>query len=114
MSGVKGMFDRFSRSPTYAQAVRARIRAGGIVKRLEDHVLGKVEMSASQVSAALGLLRKCVPDLSTMEHTGKDGGPIQHKVDEMTTLDKARAIHFAMSEAAEAVRKARSSSEGAV
>jgi len=28
-------------------------------------------MEASQVTAALGLLRKCVPDLASMEHTGE-------------------------------------------
>lgn len=76
MSGIKGMHERFSRSPHYAEAVRARIRAGGIVKRLEEHVLGKVDMTATQVSAALGLLRKTVPDLSAVEHTGKDGAPL--------------------------------------
>jgi hypothetical protein len=98
MAGVKGMHERFSRSPGYALAVRARIRAGGIVKRLEDHVLGKVEMTASQVTAALGLLRKCVPDLATVEHTGEGGGPI-----EFTNVDKqevARRYAFLMSSAA--------------
>lgn len=91
MSGVKGMHDRLSRSPGYAEAVRSRIRAGGIVNRLEQHVLGKVEMSASQVSAALGLLRKCVPDLASMEHTGRDGGPIEVAV---TDDDLARWLAF--------------------
>lgn len=50
------------RSPTYAAAVTARIKAGGIVDRLHKHVLGTVEMSASQVTAAIALLRKVVPD----------------------------------------------------
>ena len=77
MAGVKGMHESWKRSPRYAEAVRARIRAGGIVKRLEDHILGTIELSATQVSAALGLLRKTVPDLATVEHTGKDGGPIE-------------------------------------
>lgn len=76
--------------------------------RLEQHVLGKVEMSATQVSAALGLLRKCVPDLSNVEHTGKDGGPI--KVEEVSNVEAARAIAFAMAEAAQAVKKAQRSS----
>lgn len=107
MSGVKGMHERFSRSPTYAEAVRARIRAGGIVKRLEDHVLGKVEMSATQVSAALGLLRKSVPDLASVEHSGIGGGPIQ--VQEVDSIDAARAVAFAMAQAAEAVKKAKRS-----
>lgn len=77
MSGVKGMHQRASRSPSYAEAVRARIRAGGIAKRLEEHILGKVEMTASQVQAALGLLRLVVPQQANVEHTGKGGGPIE-------------------------------------
>lgn len=70
MAGVKGMHERLSTSPHYAARVRARIKAGGIAKRLEDHVAGKVEMSTSQVTAALGLLKKVVPDLS---HQTLDG-----------------------------------------
>ena len=64
MAGKKGSRDPLSTSPTYAAAIRARIQSGVIVDRLEKHVLGKVEMTATQVTAALGLLRKCVPDLS--------------------------------------------------
>ena len=71
MSGVKGMFEGRRQSPKYVEAVRNRIRAGGIVNRLEKHVLGKIEMSASQVTAALGLLRKVVPDISSIEHSGE-------------------------------------------
>lgn len=71
MSGVKGMHARLSTSPVYAEKVRARIKAGGIVQRLQKHVLGEVQMSASQVTAALGLLRKVVPDVSHMEHSGE-------------------------------------------
>lgn len=71
------MHERASRSAAYAEAVRARIRAGGIMKRLEDHVVGKVDMRPSQVTAALGLLKKVVPDLSAHEHTGRDGGDLK-------------------------------------
>lgn len=77
MAGVKGMFERGRKSPGYADAVRARIRAGGIVYRLEQHVLGKIAMEPSAVTAALGLLRKVVPDLASHEHTGPGGGPIE-------------------------------------
>lgn len=76
MAGVKGMHQRASKSAAYAEAVRARIRAGGIARRLEDHVLGKVEMSTSQVTAALGLLKKVVPDQAQLQHTGADGGEL--------------------------------------
>lgn len=76
MAGVKGMHWRASTSPVYAESVRSRIRAGGIAKRLEGHVLGKVEMTSSQVTAALGLLKKVVPDQEHLQHTGLAGNPI--------------------------------------
>jgi hypothetical protein len=97
MAGVKGMHARLSTSPSYAEKVRARIRAGGIVHRLEQHVLGKVEMTASQVTAALGLLRKCVPDLASVEHSGPGGGPIPF---EMSPADVARRYAFLLAKTA--------------
>ena len=39
-------------------------------KRLEDHALGKVEMTNTQVRAAEILLKKVIPDLSAVEHSG--------------------------------------------
>jgi len=57
--------------------VREKIRASQLVNRLEDHVLGTVEMTSTQVSAALGLLKKCVPDLSATELTGEGGGEVE-------------------------------------
>ena len=47
--------------------MRRRIQASMIINRLTDHVLGKVDMPASAVTAALGLLRKVAPDLSAVE-----------------------------------------------
>ena len=35
-----------------------------IAHRLQKHILGKCDMSQTQVTAALGLLRKTLPDLS--------------------------------------------------
>jgi hypothetical protein len=55
--------------------VREKIRATQLVNALENHVLGRRKMTASQVSAALGLLRKCVPDLAIMEL----GGEVLHR-----------------------------------
>lgn len=106
MAGVPGMFDRKSRSPAYAEAVRSRIRAGGIVKRLEDHILGKVEMAASQVTAAIALLRKVVPDLSTTQVTGPNGGPVQFQ--EITDeLEIARRLSYILTAADDAIKKAK-------
>jgi hypothetical protein len=35
-----------------------------------------VRMTSDQVRAALGLLRKTIPDLAVTSHTGPDGGPV--------------------------------------
>ena len=53
--------------------VRARIQESMIENRLVDHVHGRIEMSATQVTAALGLLRKVVPDLAAVQHSGSIG-----------------------------------------
>lgn len=44
---------------------RRKIRASGILDALIEYAEGRREMSSSQVSAALGLLKKALPDLST-------------------------------------------------
>ena len=49
------------------EVVRARIKAGMLVKALIDHTLGNREMVPSQVTAGLGLLKKVIPDLSAMD-----------------------------------------------
>jgi hypothetical protein len=53
------------------EKVRERMRTTMLVRRLTKHVLGKVDMSATQVTAALGLLKKTLPDLNAIEHTGE-------------------------------------------
>lgn len=58
---------------------RAAIKTSQIINRLTNHVLGTLknevtkeptEMSASQVTAALGLLKKVIPDLSATNVQG--------------------------------------------
>ncbi len=56
---------------SHPERVRARIRTTQLTRRLTKHVLGKVEMSATQVTAALGLLKKTLPDLSATELSGE-------------------------------------------
>lgn len=55
---------------------RVKIQNSNILNALIEHVDGKREMSATQVSAGLGLLRKALPDLANVQHTGEDGGPL--------------------------------------
>lgn len=51
-----------------SEYTRTRIQATMLVNRLENHVQGKCKMASTQVTAALGLLRKAVPDLSATSH----------------------------------------------
>lgn len=46
---------------------RAKIRNSNILNALIEHAEGKREMSSTQVTAALGLLKKAMPDLSSVE-----------------------------------------------
>ena len=50
--------------------VRQRIKAGVLLFRLKEHALGRIEMTATQLKAAEILLRKAVPDIKSVEHSG--------------------------------------------
>ena len=69
MAGKKGMHTR-TLHPARVEEIREKIKSTLIINKLENHILDGVEMSSSQVTAALGLLRKAVPDLSATELTG--------------------------------------------
>lgn len=64
-------------NPRHQDMVRAKIQASVIINRLQKHIAGKVDMSASQVTAARILLDKTLPNLQATELTGQDGGPVQ-------------------------------------
>lgn len=53
------------------EKVRQRIRTGVLVRRLVNHALGNLEMSATQVKAAEIVLRKVIPDMKSIEHSGE-------------------------------------------
>lgn len=56
---------------------RVKIQNSNILNALIEHVEGKRDMSATQVSAGLGLLKKALPDLSTVTLQGdEEGGPV--------------------------------------
>ena len=52
-----------------------KIQTSQIINRLTKHVLGDLELSSTQVTAALGLIKKTLPDISavSIEGTGDDG-----------------------------------------
>jgi antitoxin component HigA of HigAB toxin-antitoxin module len=41
-----------------------------LLKRLQDHFLGKIKLDNSQVTVGLGLLKKTMPDLAATELSG--------------------------------------------
>jgi hypothetical protein len=57
--------------------VRARIQTSQLVNRLTDHALGEVELSATQIRAIEILLKKSIPDLSSIEVSGDEENPLQ-------------------------------------
>lgn len=61
---------RGTKEQGWSDNVRQRIRTSMLLNRLHDHILGKIKMDGSQVTAALGLLKKAVPDLSAVEMSG--------------------------------------------
>lgn len=49
---------------------RVKIANSNILNALIEHVQGQREMSATQVTAGLGLLKKALPDLQNVEMSG--------------------------------------------
>lgn len=57
-------------------AHRDKIKNSNILNYLLRHIEGKRDMSPTQVQAALALLKKSLPDLSSVEHTGNAENPM--------------------------------------
>jgi hypothetical protein len=70
-------------NPKQDERARCAIQTSQLVNRLNNFALdeaNRVVMSSDQVRAALGLLRKTIPDLAVTSHTGEDGGPLTIQV----------------------------------
>ena len=62
---------------TMSNEHRAKIQNSQVLKALIEHAEGTREMSATQVTAGLGLLRKALPDLSATTIGGDpETGPV--------------------------------------
>lgn len=69
----------------HPEEVRQKIQASQLINRLMDHVNSPTPlMDGSQVTAATKLLNKVLPDLSSTQLTGGDGGPVQFVIRDMT------------------------------
>ena len=56
---------------------RSKIANSQILNRLIDHHLGKLELSKTQVDVGLALLKKVMPDLQAIQHSGDADNPIE-------------------------------------
>lgn len=53
-----------------AKNLRDKINVIALIEALERHVLGETEMTSTQVSAALALLKKTLPDMADPARLG--------------------------------------------
>jgi hypothetical protein len=49
---------------------RTKIQVTQLLNRLTNHAMGKLDLSPTQVKAIEIMLRKALPDLSAVEHSG--------------------------------------------
>lgn len=66
--------------PAYkmSNAHRDKIKNSNILNALIEHAEGDREMSSTQVTAGLGLLRKVMPDLAATADVNPDSEPVKH------------------------------------
>ena len=57
---------------------RRKIANSNVLNYLLRHIEGKREMSATQVSAGIALLKKVIPDLSSVTVGGDEDNPVEH------------------------------------
>ena len=58
---------------------RVKIQNSNVLNALIEHAEGRREMSSTQVTAALGLLKKALPDLTNVTLSGDADKP--HKIE---------------------------------
>ena len=65
--------------PLHDVQTRLKIKTSQLVNRLQAFALGEpgVEMSRSQVAAAIALLKKTLPDLQAIEVSGDANNPLR-------------------------------------
>jgi hypothetical protein len=68
---------------------RVKIQQSNILNALLEHVQGKREMSATQVSAGIALIRKILPDLSQTTIEGGEN-PLTFQQIERLIVDHAK------------------------
>ena len=63
--------------PKHSDEVRAKIQASMLIRGLQDNFEGKKNLTSGQIKSAEILLRKSVPDLSSIELSSDPDKPVQ-------------------------------------
>ena len=61
----------------HAEQTRRAIQATKLVQRLQDCAMGRLELSKEQIRSIEILLKKTLPDLSSVELTGDAENPVR-------------------------------------
>jgi len=70
-------------NPSHDQRTRDKIKTSQLINRLQSFVNGKVKLAPAQVTAALGLLKKTLPDLTATELSGSMSLTHEEALDEL-------------------------------
>ena len=65
------------------EMTRRKIQTSQLINRLNNHAVGKCDMTNTQVRAAEVLLKKVLPDLQALQHSGDPDKPLVHKVEQV-------------------------------
>lgn len=71
------------------EKTRSKIQTSQLLNRLNGHVFDGIELSQTQLKAIEILLKKTLPDLTSIAMTGADGGALQVIVQKFTGDDNA-------------------------
>lgn len=71
------------------EEVRSKIQATQLVKRLTDHALNGLELSTTQIKAIEILLKKTVPDLTSVEMSTDPDNPMHMKIEQVIVDPKS-------------------------
>ena len=65
---------------SHSDKTRERIKTSMLINRLTSFIEGEVELNSAQVTAALGLMKKTLPDLSSVDSNVDIKGEIVARV----------------------------------
>jgi hypothetical protein len=86
---------------TMSESHRVKIKNSNILNALIEHVEGKREMSSTQVTAGVALLKKVMPDLAASADVGDNGQLLKLKTMSDAELNVAIAAALARGETSE-------------